>query len=363
MEKKNVVKGLVALSLTAMALGAQAQFSLGNVAVFQADSASANNSAFRILELGTTGNQASPVNTYAMTSNTGMRASGSATSTGYLSHSNDGKQLLFNAAVTTNTSANINTITTRGVGSLTKSGAFSIAANYTGASGNQARSATTLNGSNYYITDQGGQYTNGSTSASPTTNLRNARAFGGVVYAMTSSTTAAPVGTLSALTGGAYAGLPGLSNGTSSFQDFYLVQSGVNGSTFDVLYMLSATSATVGTINKYSLVGSSWVANGSYATSFGGFGLAARTRAGSAGAELFATSGTGATGANSLIRLTDSAGYNAAISISTGNNVTLFTAGAGTTLKGVEIAPVPEPATIAAFGIGFAAILRRRNRK
>ena len=62
----------------------------------------------------------------------------------------------------------------------------------------------------------------------------------------------------------------------SSAQDFYLISSGTNGATYDVLYVVSATSNTVGTITKYSLSGGSWVANGTaFSTGFGGFGLVA----------------------------------------------------------------------------------------
>ena len=106
-------------------------------------------------------------------------------------------------------------------------------------------------------------------------------------------------------------------------QDFYLVQSGDNGSTYDILYVLSATSNTAGTIAKYSLVGGSWTANGSYTTTFGGFGLAAAD-AGS-GEVLYVSTGQGALAANSVVKVADAAGYNATINVTTGNNVTLYT--------------------------------------
>ncbi|MBU6303154.1 MAG: alkaline phosphatase D family protein, partial [Verrucomicrobia bacterium] len=101
---------------------------------------------------------------------------------------------------------------------------------------------------------------------------------------------------------------------------------------------MDTTSATAGTILKYSLVSGSWTANGSYTTSFGGFGLAARKNG--SGADLFVTTGTGATSANSLIKLNDTAGHNSTISVTTANNVTLYTAASGTVLKGVAFTPV-----------------------
>jgi hypothetical protein len=364
MTKQNIIRRRFALlaGLTVLP-GAAHAFNFGDIAVLQAD-ASANNTTFGVLEFnGVAANQGSAVNTYAI-SGTGvnaLRISGSATSTGYLSRSNDGKLLAFTAANSTNTSANVNTLNPRGVGTLDFSGNFALATTYTGTSGNQTRSATTLNGTNWYIGDQGGLYTNGATSASPAGNFRNVHAFGGTVYGLTASASAAPVGTFTAITGGSYSGLPGLALGNSNFQDFYMIQSGSNGSAYDVLYTMSATSNTAGTINKFSLVSGNWVANGSYTTTFGGFGLAARSNAAAPGASLFVTSGQGALTANSLLRLTDTAGYNSALSISTGSNVTLFRAGTGKILKGVELSPVPEPASMAALGLGIAALLRRRK--
>ncbi|NBU77406.1 MAG: hypothetical protein EBS30_19670, partial [Planctomycetes bacterium] len=238
---------------------------------------------------------------------------------------------------------NANTITSRGVITLNNAGTISNPASYTGTSGNQTRGASSLNNSTWYIGDQGGFYTDGSTSASPSGNIRSVKAFGSTVYAFTASTTAAPVGTISAATAGTYTALPGLPLGTANHQDFYLIQSGSNGTTYDVLYILIYTSGTAGTIAKYSLVSGTWTANGTYTTAFGGYGLAAK-KSGS-GADLFVTSGSGATAANVLYKLTDTAGFNASIAITTANNVSLYTAAAGTTMKGVAFAPATAAAT------------------
>ncbi len=146
------------------------------------------------------------------------------------------------------------------------------------------------------------------------------------------------VSTISATTGGTITGLPGLPNGPGSGVDFYLVSSGSNGSAFDVLYILESTTITAGSIIKYSLVGGSWVSNGTYTTSFGGLGLAAE-KSGS-GFNLYATSGVGSTAANNVVRLTDDAGYNTPINITTANNVVLYTAPAGTIMKGIAFTPV-----------------------
>ena len=163
------------------------------------------------------------------------------------------------------------------------------------------------------------------------------RAFGGILYALTSSTTTltAAVGTLSAPVGGTFTALPGLPATVSTNQDFYLVRSGANGAAYDVLYLLAATSNTAGTISKYSLVSGTWTANGSTTTTFGGFGLASEKFG--TGAALFVSTGQGALTANSVRRLEDAGGYNATINIA--SNVVLHTTAAGTIIKGVAFAP------------------------
>lgn len=323
--------------MAAVSIGAQAAFVSGNLVVFQADYAASNNTTFSILELSpTTTNQATAVSSNGINGVSGsgsLRASGSATSTGYLSDSDDGSLLLFTAHNTTNTSGNVNTVTARAVGSLNNSATFAAQTTYTGASGQQTRGACTANGSLFYIGDQGGMYTNGLSSALLNTNCRSVKCFGGTNYVFTSSASAAPVQQISGTT---LSGLPGLSSGSTSLQDFYMISSGNNGTTFDTLYVLYASGAATGIVYKYSLVSGSWVSNANFGTSFGGFGLCA-VKSGT-GAVLYVTSGTGATAANKVMQVVDSSGYNANIFVS--NVATLYTAAAGTTMKGIAFAPV-----------------------
>jgi uncharacterized protein len=343
--KKNypVIKVFVLLLLFALpGVFAFAQFTQGNLALFVATSATSNNTTGSVVEINTINSSQTAINTFAIPASTvtltnQLRFSGSATSTGYLSNSNDGTLVCFSGSNTINTTSNVNTQQSKGVGTFDGNGVYALQTTYTGSGTNQARSASTLNNTNWFIGDQGGFYTNGATVASPTTNTRSIKAFGGTVYGFTASATAAPVFTISGTTGAVYASLPGLPNGNTSRQDFYLVASGSNGTAYDVLYILDATSATAGTIFKYSLVSGNWVANGTYTTTFGGFGMAAK-KAGT-GAELFVSSGTGATATNSVIKLTDAAGFNAAIAITTASNLTLYTAPTGSVVKGITFAP------------------------
>ena len=317
-------------------------FTAGNLAVLQA-TASVNNTTASIVEVSPSSiTPATPVQSIAIdgtTASVALRFSGSATSTGYLTTTQSGSLLSFTGVNNTNTSANTNTLNPRGVGTFNPAGNFSLATTYTGTSGNQARSATSLNDINWFIGDQGGIYTNGTTAASPAANIRSVKSFGGTVYGLQNSSTVTniAVSTISAPTGGTVTGLPGLTNNAST-QDFHLISSGDNGAAFDVLYIVSATSNTAGSVTKFSLVSGTWTANGSYTTAFGGFGLAAADSGN--GATLFVSTGQGALTANNLLKVTDTAGYNAAIAITTANNVTLYTAPAGNVIKGVSFAPV-----------------------
>ncbi len=312
-------------------------FIAGDIAVLQVD-ASASNTTASIVELNTTTANQTAVQTIVINGTSGsnsLRFSGSATSTGYLADSNDGSLLALTGANTIDTAANANTYLTRGVGTFDSAGNFAFQTTYTGNSGSQTRGATSTNNTSWTIGDQGGLYTNGLTAPSPTGNFRAAKAFGGTIYVFTASATSASVFTVSS---GTVTALPGLPNGTTTAQDFYLVSSGANGSSYDELYILSASSATAGTIAKYSLVSSSWTSNGSYTTNFGGFGLAA-SKSGS-GEVLYVSSGTGATTANKVMGLFDAAGYNQTINVTTANNLTLYTAPTGKIVKGVAFAPV-----------------------
>ena len=316
------------------------QLGAGNLVVVQAE-ASANNTTATFVELQPGANNLAPVSSFAVPGSgaNAIRISGSATSTGYVALNNDRTLLAFTGHNADNTSSNANTILPRAVVSLSPNGVVNIAATYSGISGNQARGATSLNDQDWYIGDQGGIYTNNATAASPGGNIRSVKSFGGVVYALRSSASLPAVSTVSAITGGTLDGLPGLPNGATTVQDFYLVSSGSNGASFDVLYVLEASGATAGTLRKYSLVSGSWVANGTHSTTFGGFGLAAQATSG--GTFLYVTTGTGATAANRVERLTDAAGYNASISINNANNLVLYTAPTGRILKGVDFAPQP----------------------
>ncbi|HWB11051.1 MAG TPA: Ig-like domain repeat protein [Pirellulales bacterium] len=341
-----------------------AAFTAGNIAVLDLAGTS-NNTTGSILEVSPSAANQAPVQTIAIpaTGTNAIRFSDSGTSS-FLSDSNDRTLLTFAAYNTTDTTdGDLATVTAldpasdRAVGTLDGGGNFTLQTMYTGTSGNQARSATSLDDSNFFITDKGGLYTNGATGGSLTTNILDARSFGGTVYV---SSTKASVGVSTVLspTASSLSGLPGLS-ADGNIQDFYLIQSGQHGSSYDMLYTLDQGKSAA-TINKFSLVNGSWTANGSFSLAGNATAMIAANN-GSGGAYLYVVT-TAQAADNSVLRLTDAAGYNATVSINTSNNVTLYTASGSDTLKGLDFVPIAAGAptvsspTKSAVGINSATL-------
>jgi len=305
-------------------------FTQGNVAVEQL-AANATSSTFWIIELSPSlAAQASPVNSFAIPS-TGASAlrQSSAGSTGRLAASSDGTLLAFTGFEDANGVVDETSITLRGVGTLTASYGYSLPASYTSTTGtgDQTRGATSLDNSTWYMGDKSGIYLNNATSPANPTNVRPLKSFSGQVYALSASSPALVVSTVSA-DGTTLTGLNGLPADANAV-DFHMISSGINGAAYDILYVLDGA-----TVTKYSLVGGTWTANGS-ATALGVTGDGFCAIGSGASANLYVTTGTG----NTVVWITDAAGYNAAPSINTANNVTLYTAASGY-LKGVAFAPV-----------------------
>ena len=109
-------------------------------------------------------------------------------------------------------------------------------------------------------------------------------------------------------------------------------------------------SSSEGVVNKYSWVnganqgtgGYGWAANGSFTNSTGVDGLLVATN-GNGGDYIFYTTGGGGTAGNTIIRLTDSAGWNQPISIISSNLI--YTAAKTNSIKGLAFVPQQAPYT------------------
>jgi hypothetical protein len=278
---------------------------------------------------------------------------------GYLSLSNDRTLLSLTAYNVPFPVANANATGTRVVGTLNAAGNFTQQTTYVNQGGTDTFSATTLNNTNWFISDSVGVFTNntGVTPSPASSTLRALKAFGGAVYAMRQSANASEpvISTLSAPSGGSLTGLPGLTN-SSAARDFYLISSGSNGALYDVLYLTATTS-----ILKYSLDPNTmnWMANGSSVQQETLRNIAAATNA-SGGADLYVVSAT-PNGQSFLSRIVDSAGWNQPIA--TGGLTGLFGPSASQQIRGLEFVPVPEPSTFALLAIGGMFLHRACRRQ
>jgi hypothetical protein len=127
--------------------------------------------------------------------------------------------------------------------------------------------------------------------------------------------------------------------------DFYLISTN-GGTTYDILYLCDQVNSAQGVIKKYSWVAGAdlnnpsgqygWAANGSFTNATGVDGLFATTN-GNNGVYLFYTTGVGGTAGNSVIRVTDAAGWNHPISIISSNLI--YTAGKTASIKGLTFVP------------------------
>ncbi|MFM7205586.1 MAG: hypothetical protein ACKO4T_02795, partial [Planctomycetaceae bacterium] len=221
------------------------------------------------------------------------------------------------------------------------------------------RSATTVDGSRYWLaTSTGVRYvpTPIASSTSVLIDSRNSRQVNlssNVLYATNGSTgTAAKVQSYGTLPTVATVPTPLVTTlTTDAMNGFALLDldAGIPGA--DTMYTLSTVSSQ---LLKYSYNGTSWLTSGSIASSASN--LAATNVGGTV--TLYLTTGS------NLRVLTDTSGYNASIN---GSFTTLATAATNTAFRGVGVFVVPEPSmyamvvAAAACG-GLTTMLRRRGR-
>jgi hypothetical protein len=315
--------------------------------------------------------QSIPLPTALSGLNQPLTLSGSATSEGFLSLSQNGLYLMmggYNAVPGTAgvTTANPTTVP-RGIARISLNGTIDTTTSLTDAyNGSNIRSVTSTDGINFWTGGNGGsglgatagtRYTTlGSTTStglhSTTTNVRVVNLFNGQLYADSASGTFLGVGTVGSGTpttsGQTYSELPGFpTTGTHSSYDFWFRDA-------NTLYVADdGSAANGGGIQKWVQSAGTWslaytlLNNGSTTTAVRGL---AGTVDGSGNAVLYGTTGS------SMISVTDTG----AGSLS----ATIATAASNEAFRGVELIIVPEPSAAALTGLGLLALtLFRRFRR
>lgn len=290
-----------------------------------------------------------------------MTATGNSSTEGVISRSQDGNSLVFGgyrantgtAALAGATPATVNRV----VGTLNLSGTVNTAVAVTDANG-AMRSATTVDGTTYYVSGASNvRYVGTPSGASTSTvidarNSRQVNLSGNTLFAANGSTAVTGkvqhYGTLpTGLTAATPVATLALADAVNGFALFDL-NAGVAGD--DTLYALSTVENL---LRKYTFDGVNWIASGSVSANSA---LNLAGYASGSTVNLFLTTGT------TLSSFSDASGYNA--NINAGTFTTLATAGANTAFRGVGLFPsvVPEPTSLALVGLGAGvAMLRRRK--
>lgn len=267
-----------------------------------------------------------------------LTAAGSSTSEGFLSRSADGSYLVlggYNKAPGGSApNSDVPATTGRVIGRVDAAGAVNTSTILNDPTGN-VRGVASSDGINLWLTSSSNGIrhaafgsSGGSTQLSTTvTNLRVPFVSGGQLYVSTSSGSAVRIGTvgtgLPTTSGQTISNLSGIPTTGAPYAYFLAdLNAGVAGD--DTLYVADDGA---GTITKYSLVSDVWTSNGSV-TIATARGLAGSVNGSSV--SLFVTNGT------AMHSLTDTAGYNAAIS---GTPASVATATANTAFRGIAFAP------------------------
>jgi hypothetical protein len=303
-----------------------------------------------------------------------LTMSGTSTSQGHLTRSVDGRFLTltgFDAPVGTSGASSNSSFRGRTIGRVDALGNVNTTTRYE-ASGMTPRSAVTVDGSAFWTTaDSGsgdtgglryhqlGASANGVLLNSAATNLRVVNIFNSQLYisGATANTSGNYRGVLSVGTGlpttagQAFSLFPGMGGSNAgladSAYDFFLANS-------TTLYLADddTTAPASGGLQKWTFDGSTWTK---------AWQITPLTRSltgrvlGNGDVELFAISASSTSaGATDLIRVLDTG---AGIPVST----VLATSPTNTVFRGVDFAPIPEPATLLLLAGAGMIVLRRRS--
>ena len=350
---------LLLLLATATFAGA-ADFTAGNVVVYRVGDGIAplanTGAAVYLDEYSPSGAlvQSIPLPTTLSGANRRLIASGTATSEGLLSRSADGRFLIlagYDAAIpTTGLSGTTGSTINRTVGRIDQHGVVDTSTGFADfASGNNPRSAASVDGSDLYLAGGAGGVrfaaAGASTStqlSSTVTNLRQVQVVDGQLYVSTSSGTTVRIGAvgtgLPTAAGQTIATLPGVPLIGSPY-GFALVDLSPAIPGPDVLYVADDAP---GTVQKYSLTGGLWTPSGS-ATSAAARGLAT-TVAGGTVTVFVTTGGSGSSGGGTLSTLVDASGHGGMLA---GTVTPIASAAPNTAFRGVALAPSASAPVVA----------------
>jgi len=385
--RRTFVSAALAACWTLSGSGAlAAPFSSDNLVIYRVgDGSSALTSAATQVFLDEYTKSGTLVQSVAVNTNV-LTASGVATSDGQISRSADGHSISltgYHAAVGTASVVSTASSTTNRVAASVDSNGLMVSTLLDAYNTNNIRSATSVDGSAFYLAGTGKSTSGGvrllgaggtaSSSVRADSNLPNANVvglYGGQLYASASNSTPSSPGIYAI-----GSGLPGsaqtatlitpLTGAGQSPYGFYFADLSSSVAGLDTLYVADDGAG----IEKFSLVGGSWVLNNVIAAT-GVRGLTGQRNA-DGSVQLFATSdasvkssgawaGTGG-GASKLLTLTDMAGYNQSLASPL---ITLATAGGNEAFRGLALTPVPEPATFALLLAGLTVLgctARRRS--
>lgn len=345
-----------------------AAFTAGNLAVYRVgngtDALVNTGSPVFIDEYSPTGTlvQSIPLPTTVSGANKQLIASGTATAEGLITRSSDGRFLLLtgyarNLGEVGTVTATTADVVNRVIGRVDATGAVNTTTGLTETfSANSIRSAVSTNGTDFwtsggiggirYTTFGGTASIQVNTGLNAVTNTRHLNIFGNQLYFSSGSGTnprivAIGTGTPTS-TGQDSTPLPGIS-GTASYYGFFFADLSAAVAGVDTAYICDDTTGAGGTaISKFSLVGGTWVANGTVGAIVDSYRGLTGTVSGTT-VSLYATrkGGTAATGGGELVRLNDASGYNGTL---TGDPTLLATAATNMAFRGV--APVPSSGTV-----------------
>ena len=352
----NTFRRIAVLAVLTLAIASVAQaaaFTPGNIVVYRVGdgvTALSGNAAPVFLDEYTPAGvfvQSVAMPTTGSGANLRLTASGSATTEGFLSRSQDGQYLIVPGYDAAPATASITTSTTiaRVMGRVDSTGAVDTTSSYIdSASAGNIRSATSLDGTRFWASGstQGIRTValGGSGAAtivsSTATNLRQIGIFNNQLYIGSGAGTIR-MGTVGSgtpiTTGNTMTSLPGFPTAAPTAVNGYFfadLNAGVAG--VDTLYVSDEGNSV---ISKWSLVSGTWTANGTIALA------TARGLTGSVAGSTVTLYATGGAAGTPLVTLTDSSGYNATIT----GSVTTLVASAGTNKAFRAVALVPVSAS------------------